>query len=173
MTEYDRRQVGLGVSAVVVVTGVIALAIYGEQHKGPETSLPQNNLSVPAEGYEDIPVEPPSQSSLEDGWDCAPVPKGSWLTQELRTRGAPGIDPGPYKLKRRNGKVKIYSEYNQLPSLVYPGEIFCIQENSQSLNLDTTKPHGVVYEKAVRRQNDQFAQSSRNVQALIRVKQGF
>ncbi len=112
----------------------------------------------------------------EEGYNCEPIPKGSWLTQELRKRGAPGIDEGPYKIIRRGGKVETFETYDQLPNLVYPGEQFCIKENGSS-SIIPGKNHGVIFEwnnmPFVRTQNRAFQQKSQEITSRLRAKQRF
>jgi hypothetical protein len=121
----------------------------------------------------DLPPPGTDFAGVREGWDCASIPEGGSLTNELRERGTPGIDPGPYKLTRRDGTVEHYTEYNQLPNLVYPGEEFCIKVEPQSFNIDPQVKHGVVFENFNKQQNQKLAQNSINTQASIKARQGF
>lgn len=164
------RRVSLGFALIVGVGGPLALGIYSGREPKPEDTRLQPPKTLPFETPEDLMSQKVKQVESE-GFDCEPIPKDSWLIQELRVRGTPGIDPGPYKIIHLDGSVQYFQKYGQLPNLVKPGEEFCIKKvEPQSFEIDQNKRRGVVFDRT---QNKMFVQNSINIQALIRVKQGF
>jgi len=174
----------------VLMSGAMICVASGSVNKGNQPQLPLETPppQPPAElfeGQELLPTPPPqatpegemerlvSKIEAEEGYDCEPIPKGSWLIRELRERGAPGIDEGPYILIRRGGLVETYETYSELPSLVYPNEQFCIKRRGSS-SIIPEKEHGVIFENNRRAQNNKtFQQKSLEITSRLRAKQGF
>lgn len=177
MKEIPGKALVIG-TGIVVSGGMLILGVRSCVNQQERTSS-SDQSSVPAESYDyEYPQDETTGESTsapeENEWDCAPIPKGSWLTQELRVRGAPGIDPGPYKIIHSDGSVQKFETYDELPNLVYPGEEFCIKKiEPHSFNIKPAESHGVVFESSIKHQNNLLAQRSLNIHASIRAKQGF
>jgi hypothetical protein len=157
----------------------IALSVNDNSNTQPTLKSPSSpSDGRPAESADLLPQQV-SSSELkalvdrveEEGFDCEPIPDDSWLTQELRKRGAKGIDPGPYKIIHKDLTIQDFPEYSDLPNLVYPEEQFCIKKvEPQSFNINPAVKHGVVFERSNRSLNNMFTQNSGNIQAQIRAK---
>ena len=163
MKEREKSAALIG-TAVVVSGGLCILGIYSsyqESLKNSESSQTPKSSTF-------------GNSVDTKNWDCSPIPEGSWLTNELRKRGEPGIDPGPYKIIHLNGTVHDFQEYGDLPNLVYPGQEFCIKKvEPNSLNINPDSQNKIVYEKTVRSENKKLLSKSLNIVSSIREKQGF
>ena len=174
----ERKTVYLVLAGTGVTATMTALSILSTKEGTKRTPVPQPPRlpDTFSENFPNIQTLPPSSeipTDEESEWDCAPIPKGSWLTQELRRRGRPGIDPPPYQLRRRGGKVKTYESYQKLPDLVYPGETFCIKKDKGSSLIDPGKDSGTIYDRSLKSEIKGFERKSERIQASIRSKQGF
>lgn len=183
-TDRDiKRRLGttLGLTAFVIVGAAIASSI-GEDREYSATHdpdlYPSSGEIYPSKN--EISVEQLSKKELsrkqleEEGYDCAIIPEGSHLTQELRVRGAPGIDPGPYGIVHEDGDIQRFGTYSDLPSLVFPKEYFCIKKvEPQSSSINPKEPHGVIFDGHNKQQNEEFNKKSRKIQASIRTRNWF
>jgi hypothetical protein len=144
-----RLDIGTAVFITTALCIIGAIATQVSENSEPITS--QDNILIPTN---DIYVNPnfdftqptPELPGYFD-WDCEPIPKGSWLFQELRIRGVPGIDPGPYIVIHKDGSQQYFDNLEDLPDLVYPDESFCIpKRNTQTNLLESERKHTVIYE---------------------------
>lgn len=171
MTERD-----LGVEAktaflLVILVGGAAYVMNRRSglENGPPPDVSEPQYTLPESITPGSPAPPPTS----DGMDCKPIPPGSWVIQELRTRGYLGEpDLYPVEIIHHDGSVQTFESQEQLPNLVFPGEQLCVREDSKQSSLPTNNTSsGEIFnarERATRADNRRFSHLSTKIQANIR-----